>query len=106
MSWAWYDSANTMVLSCSPEDQAILEGEYQRNPKPDKAARASIVSRVSLGEKEVQVRLYTLLLCWTVILMSRFLRYGSRIAVRMTGGSRNLCNHTNLSPSGQAWEIR
>ncbi|KAL5358256.1 hypothetical protein BJX96DRAFT_146220 [Aspergillus floccosus] len=39
----------------SPEDHAILEAEYQRNPKPDKAARADIVSRVSLGEKEVQI---------------------------------------------------
>ena len=62
----------TLLLSCSPEDQAILEGEYQRNPKPDKAARASIVSRVALGEKEVQVRLHTLLLCWEVMLMSQF----------------------------------
>ncbi|OJJ00279.1 hypothetical protein ASPVEDRAFT_81855 [Aspergillus versicolor CBS 583.65] len=39
----------------SPEDYAILEAEYQRNPKPDKVSRASIVSRVSLGEKEVQI---------------------------------------------------
>ncbi|PYH82774.1 FAD/NAD(P)-binding domain-containing protein [Aspergillus uvarum CBS 121591] len=39
----------------SPEDHAILEAEYQRNPKPDKTARASIVTRVSLGEKEVQI---------------------------------------------------
>ncbi|KAL4800395.1 hypothetical protein BDV19DRAFT_352912 [Aspergillus venezuelensis] len=39
----------------SPEDHAILEAEYQRNPKPDKTARANIVSRVSLGEKEVQI---------------------------------------------------
>ncbi|KAI3137497.1 transcriptional regulator family: Homeodomain [Penicillium roqueforti] len=39
----------------SPEDHAILESEYQQNPKPDKAARTSIVSRVSLGEKEVQI---------------------------------------------------
>ncbi|EED22436.1 homeobox transcription factor, putative [Talaromyces stipitatus ATCC 10500] len=39
----------------SPEDHAILEAEYKKNPKPDKAARASIVSRVSLGEKEVQI---------------------------------------------------
>lgn len=45
-----------MISSYSPEDHAILEAEYQQNPKPDKAARASIVSRVSLGEKEVQVR--------------------------------------------------
>ncbi|KAL1964160.1 hypothetical protein VTN77DRAFT_7248 [Rasamsonia byssochlamydoides] len=39
----------------SPEDHAILEAEYRKNPKPDKAARASIVSRVALGEKEVQI---------------------------------------------------
>ncbi|KKK15280.1 hypothetical protein P175DRAFT_0522635 [Aspergillus ochraceoroseus IBT 24754] len=39
----------------SPEDHAILEAEYQRNPKPDKAARTNIVNRVSLGEKEVQI---------------------------------------------------
>ncbi|KAL4810347.1 hypothetical protein BDV18DRAFT_56261 [Aspergillus unguis] len=39
----------------SPEDHAILEAEYQRNPKPDKTSRANIVSRVSLGEKEVQI---------------------------------------------------
>lgn len=55
----------------SPEDHAILEGEYQRNPKPDKDARAAIVSRVSLGEKEVQVRLLTCVLK-SVILISRF----------------------------------
>jgi hypothetical protein len=40
----------------SPEDQALLEAEYLRNPKPDKAARMAIVSQVALGEKEVQVR--------------------------------------------------
>ncbi|KAA8646321.1 hypothetical protein EYZ11_008448 [Aspergillus tanneri] len=39
----------------SPEDHAILEAEYQHNPKPDKAARGDIVKRVSLGEKEVQI---------------------------------------------------
>ncbi|KAK1142655.1 Homeobox protein yox1 [Aspergillus melleus] len=39
----------------SPEDHAILESEYQLNPKPDKAARTNIVQRVSLGEKEVQI---------------------------------------------------
>ncbi|KAI9803095.1 MAG: hypothetical protein M1833_001165 [Piccolia ochrophora] len=39
----------------SPEDQALLEREYLRNPKPDKAARMDIVSRVALGEKEVQI---------------------------------------------------
>ncbi|KAI9886854.1 MAG: hypothetical protein M1823_001353 [Watsoniomyces obsoletus] len=39
----------------SPEDQAILEAEYQRNSKPDKAARLKIVEQVALGEKEVQI---------------------------------------------------
>ncbi|KAF6230323.1 hypothetical protein HO133_004663 [Letharia lupina] len=39
----------------SPEDHAILEAEYERNSKPDKAARVDIVNRVSLGEKEVQI---------------------------------------------------
>lgn len=48
----------------SPEDQAILEAEYQRNSKPDKAARMSIVNRVALGEKEVQVSV--LPVGWTV----------------------------------------
>ena len=36
-------------------DHAFLEAEYQRNPKPDKAARTSIVQRVALNDKEVQV---------------------------------------------------
>ena len=40
----------------SPEDQATLEAEYKKNPKPDKMARIAIVEQVSLGEKEVQVR--------------------------------------------------
>ncbi|KAL9103539.1 MAG: hypothetical protein Q9163_001417 [Psora crenata] len=39
----------------SPEDHAILEAEYERNPKPDKLARQEIVKRVALGEKEVQI---------------------------------------------------
>ncbi|KAG5303199.1 homeobox transcription factor [Histoplasma capsulatum G186AR] len=39
----------------SPDDQKILEAEYQRNPKPDRATRADIVNRVTLGEKEVQI---------------------------------------------------
>ncbi|CAG8950338.1 hypothetical protein HYFRA_00006831 [Hymenoscyphus fraxineus] len=38
-----------------PEDQAILEAEYKRNPKPNKAARADIVEKVTLNEKEVQI---------------------------------------------------
>ncbi|KAK7517230.1 uncharacterized protein IWZ02DRAFT_483685 [Phyllosticta citriasiana] len=39
----------------SPEDQKILETEYQKNSKPDRNERLDIVSRVALGEKEVQV---------------------------------------------------
>jgi len=35
----------------------VLEAAYQRNPKPDKAARIDLVRRVALGEKEVQVQL-------------------------------------------------
>lgn len=34
----------------------ILEEAYNTNPKPDKQARLDIVERVSLNEKEVQVR--------------------------------------------------
>ncbi|KAL8994837.1 MAG: hypothetical protein Q9169_005313 [Polycauliona sp. 2 TL-2023] len=39
----------------SPEDQAILEAAFQKNAKPDKAERAELLSRVSLGEKELSV---------------------------------------------------
>lgn len=41
--------------ACSKEDEEVLKAEYQKNPKPDKAARVEIVSKVALGEKEVQV---------------------------------------------------
>ena len=44
-----------LLTGYSPEDQNILEAEYGRNSKPDKAARMDIVNRVALGEKEVQV---------------------------------------------------
>ncbi|KXL47968.1 hypothetical protein M433DRAFT_7376 [Acidomyces richmondensis BFW] len=39
----------------SPEDQAILEAAYRRDPKPEKAARLALVEQVTLGEKEVQI---------------------------------------------------
>ncbi|KAK2628056.1 hypothetical protein QTJ16_002702 [Diplocarpon rosae] len=39
----------------SPADQAILEAEYRQYPKPNKAARAVIVEKVSMSEKEVQI---------------------------------------------------
>lgn len=39
----------------SKEDEEVLKAEYLRNPKPDKAARMEIVTKVALGEKEVQV---------------------------------------------------
>lgn len=42
--------------SCSKEDEDVLKAEYLKNPKPDKVARLEIVSKVALGEKEVQVR--------------------------------------------------
>ena len=47
----------------SPEDHAILEAEYAKNSKPDKAARMAIVDCVALGEKEVQVGPISLQLC-------------------------------------------
>ncbi|KAJ4376255.1 Homeobox protein yox1 [Neocucurbitaria cava] len=39
----------------SKEDEDVLKAEYLKNPKPDKAARLDIVSKVALGEKEVQI---------------------------------------------------
>ncbi|TAQ83070.1 hypothetical protein B7494_g8606 [Chlorociboria aeruginascens] len=39
----------------SPKDQSTLEAEYKQNPKPNKAARAEIVKKVDLNEKEVQI---------------------------------------------------
>lgn len=42
-------------MDISPEDQAILEAAYKRDPKPDKTARQELVKHVALGEKEVQV---------------------------------------------------
>lgn len=42
-------------ISISPEDQKILEEEFAKNSRPDKATRLHIVSRVTLGEKEVQI---------------------------------------------------
>lgn len=44
------------IYTTSAKDKAILEAAYNANPKPDKAARLDIVQRVSLNEKEVQVR--------------------------------------------------
>lgn len=51
----WLTANNCLVRSA--KDKAILEAAYNANPKPDKAARLDIVKRVSLNEKEVQVRL-------------------------------------------------
>lgn len=44
----------------SPQDQAILEEEYRKCDRPDKARRREITKLVHMGEKEVQVRLYDL----------------------------------------------
>ncbi|KAA8621620.1 Homeodomain-containing transcription factor [Pyrenophora tritici-repentis] len=38
----------------SKEDEDILKSYYLKNPKPDKTARLEIVTKVALGEKEVQ----------------------------------------------------
>jgi hypothetical protein len=46
----------TYIPTNSPEDQKILEDEFARNPKPDKASRLEIIKKVALGEKEIQVR--------------------------------------------------
>ncbi|KAL8704992.1 MAG: hypothetical protein Q9201_001889 [Fulgogasparrea decipioides] len=39
----------------SPEDQTTLEAAFKDNPKPDKAARAELASKVSLSEKEISI---------------------------------------------------
>ncbi|KAH7132233.1 hypothetical protein B0J11DRAFT_481399 [Dendryphion nanum] len=44
-----------LTTSHSKEDEEILKAEYLKNTKPDKAARIEIVSKVALGEKEVQI---------------------------------------------------
>jgi len=49
-------ASSLIYVFFSPEDQATLETEYMRNPKPDKAARVEILKKVSLREKEIQVR--------------------------------------------------
>lgn len=46
-----------VVTPFSAKDKTILEEAYKANPKPDKQARLDIVNRVSLNEKEVQVRI-------------------------------------------------
>ncbi|KAL8658373.1 MAG: hypothetical protein Q9226_001049 [Calogaya cf. arnoldii] len=52
----------------SPEDQAVLESAYQKNSKPDKAERTELLSKVSLGEKELSVRAPTSFLPETRVL--------------------------------------
>jgi len=37
-----------ILTDYSPEDQAILEAAYKRDPKPDKAARTALVNQTSL----------------------------------------------------------
>jgi len=38
----------SMLTKRSPEDQAILEAAYKRDPKPDKAARTALVNTTNL----------------------------------------------------------
>lgn len=54
--WNWYTDTRTNWSCCSAEDKRILEEAYRADAKPDKAARRDIVKRVSLNEREVQVR--------------------------------------------------
>jgi hypothetical protein len=74
---SWVSVNYNSLTMCSPKDQAILEAEYKQNPKPNKAARADIVGKVSLNEKEVQVSCIStdVLLCicyasWRYVLSS------------------------------------
>lgn len=53
----WLQVANELSIDSSAKDKMLLEEAYRSNPKPDKQARQEIVDRVSLNEKEVQVRL-------------------------------------------------
>lgn len=87
-------------LRSSAKDKAILEAAYNANPKPDKAARLDIVKRVSLNEKEVQVRIAQARLqhtpypanCipqWlqTTLLTCMTSRYGSKIGAKTIDAS-------------------
>lgn len=40
----------------SANDKEVLDAAYIDNAKPDKQARQDIVAKVSMSEKEVQVR--------------------------------------------------
>lgn len=40
----------------SPEDKDFLEAAYQENPRPGRDTRLRVVQRVSMNEKQVQVR--------------------------------------------------
>ena len=42
----------------SQHDQAILEEEYRKCDRPDKARRREIAAMVEMGDKEVQVRVF------------------------------------------------
>ncbi|KIW03550.1 uncharacterized protein PV09_05311 [Verruconis gallopava] len=39
----------------SPDDQRVLEEAFLRNPRPSKEERQEIISKVALGDKEVQI---------------------------------------------------
>lgn len=84
-------AANTS-LHHSPEDQKILETEYQKNSKPDRNERLEIVKRVALGEKEVQVGFtHDNTKAQADIAITRF---GSKIVARRTIADRDRWNPT------------
>ena len=93
-----------LMFPYSPSDQAILEAEYKLNPKSSKAARAEIVEKVTLNEKEVQVRhlvlgpsrLQTRLFIGTATATDFLHRYGSKTDGKSTDGNRAPFYHTRL----------
>lgn len=98
-------------LTCAPystADHSILEAEYQRNPKPDKAARRSIVQRVALNDKEVQVSFDSMINALSEGSCKRFMetislgnaanhesfhRYGFKTAAKSRAASLVHCYH-------------
>lgn len=43
-------------IANSPRDKDVLEAAYQENPRPGKETRLRVMRRVSMNEKQVQVR--------------------------------------------------
>jgi hypothetical protein len=74
----------------SPHDQAILEDEYRRCIKPDKARRREICKLVQMGEKEVQVTISSFA-CPVLSFCHLFLHFGMNMPVVF----QDACVHPN-----------